>query len=118
MSPRPRMPNLGEFAEITDEAISRYAERKALRLTLDVVIFREHLSTETTKVFTVKGDHGRYLVWLLPHRIPHAAACSRGGIHELLPPGELCTHEVAADVEWELMERARRAREARKGVAS
>lgn len=106
----PSRPNPGAYFAL-DEAHVRteYLKRKAARLAAERVndhrrvIYRDHLSTRTTKVFTVWGDSGRYFVHVLPYHHPWMAACSRGGVHDHQPDGAACSHAVAAAAVWQLM---------------
>jgi len=105
-------PNLGDYWPLDDEHVrTEYLKRKAARLAgskaegIPSVIYRAHLSTRTTQVFTVRGDSGPtpYTVCVLPHTDPWMAACSRGGVHDLQPHGQACAHGVAAAAVWKLL---------------
>ena len=104
-------PNLGDYFALDAEHVrTEYLKRKAARLaTVQVhfhpgVIYREHLSTQTVKHFSVWGDSGAtYTVCVLPHTDPWMAACSRGGVHDMQPEGEACSHGVAAAAVWQLL---------------
>lgn len=96
-----------------DTIRTRYLKVKAARLAggrvndHPRVIWREHLSTATTQVFTVWGDSGQtYRVWLRTRTSPWQAACSRGGVHDLQRDGAACSHGLAAAVAWELQRQA------------
>jgi hypothetical protein len=102
-------PTLSDYFPLDDEHVrTEYLKRKAARLATEPVndhrrvIYREHLSTTVTKVFTVYGDSDRYTVCVLPYTDPWMAACSRGGVHDLQPPGA-CSHGVAAAAVWKLL---------------
>jgi hypothetical protein len=103
----PKPPPLGDWFPLDREQISRYVADKAARLTLarDVTQWA-HLSTATTRCARVTGDHGRYVVWFTPHSDPPMGACGRGGVHDLLPDGEPCSHPLAGAVDYELLQRA------------
>lgn len=100
-------PNLGDYFPLDDEHVrTEYLLRKAARLATEPVndyrrvIYREHLSTRTRKVFSVWGDTGIYQVWVLPFTSPWQAVCSRGGVHDNQPEGTACSHAVAAAAVW------------------
>jgi hypothetical protein len=108
----PRRPNLGDYFPLDAKHVrTKYLKRKAVRLATEPVnghrrvIYREHLSTKTTKVFSVWGDSSPtpYTEHLLPLHDPWLVACSRGGMHDMQPEGEACSHGVAAAVEWLLL---------------
>jgi hypothetical protein len=101
-------PNPADFFPLDAEAVhTRYLKRKAARLASEQVndhrrvIYRDHLSSATTKVFSVWGDSGVYRVWLKP--ATWQAACSRGGIHDHQREGQACSHGLAAAVAWLLI---------------
>jgi len=103
-------PNLGDYFPLDDEHVrTEYLLRKAARLATTQandhrrVIYREHLSTQTVKYFTVYGDSDVRQVCVLPHTDPWMAACSRGGVHDMQPEGEACSHGVAAAAVWQLL---------------
>jgi len=105
-------PNLGDYFNLDDEHVrTEYLKRKAARLASEPVnehrrvIYREHLSTRTVRYFTVWGDSAAapYTVCVLPHTDPWMAACSRGGVHDMQPEGEACSHGVAAAAVWQLL---------------
>ena len=105
-------PNLGDYFPLDNEHVrTEYLKRKAARLASEPVnahrrvIYREHLSTQTVKTFSVYGDTGPvpYTVCVLPHTDPWMAACSRGGVHDMQPEGEACSHGVAAAAVWQLL---------------
>ena len=106
-------PHLGDFFPLDDETVrTRYLKHKAARLAGGQlndhprVIWREHLSTRATQVFSVWGDSGAiYTVWLRPTTRPWTAACSRGGIHDNQPDGAACSHGLAAAAFWLLLDR-------------
>jgi len=105
-------PNLHDYFNLDEDTVrTEYLKRKAARLaggTVNehrAVIFRpDHAATTAaSKVFTVWGDSGTYIVHLLPHTDPWMAACSRGGVHDLQPHGQACAHGVAAAAVWKLL---------------
>jgi hypothetical protein len=103
-------PSLHEYFPLDDEHVrTEYLKRKAARLATEPVndhrrvIYREHLSTQTIKAFSVWGDSATYAVCLLPGTNPWMAACSRGGVHDLQPHGQACAHGVAAAAVWKLL---------------
>lgn len=105
-------PTLGEYFALDDEHVrTEYLKRKAARLATTPVndhrrvIYREHLSTLTVKTFSVWGDSqpAPYTVCVLPGIDPWMAACSRGGMHDMQPEGEACSHGVAAAAVWQLL---------------
>lgn len=108
-----RRPLLGDYFDLSADTIrTAYLKAKAARLVgrevhgHRAVIYRDHLSTATTKVYSVWGDSGLYTVWLRPGTSPWAAACSRGGVHDNQREGEACSHGLAAAVAFELAREA------------
>lgn len=105
-------PTLYDYFPLDDEHVrTEYLKRKAARLASEPVndhrrvIYREHLSTRTIKVFSVWGDSSPvpYTEHLLPSTDPWMVACSRGGIHDMQPEGRACAHGVAAAAVWQLL---------------
>jgi hypothetical protein len=105
-------PTLGDYFPLDDEHVrTEYLKRKAARLATTPkgnhrrVIYREHLSTQTVRYFSVWGDTEPtpYSVCVLPGTDPWMAACSRGGVHDLQPEGEACSHGVAGAAVWQLL---------------
>jgi hypothetical protein len=115
----PKPPPLGDWFPLSREEISRYVADKAARLTLARnVTHRPHLSTKTTKCASVLGDTGRYVTWFTPDSDPPMGACNGGGVHDLLPKGQPCSHPLAAAVDYELLPRAVARARAEGGQAS
>jgi hypothetical protein len=118
-APPMTQPSLGDWFPLDADTIrTAYIKSKAARLLNETwvtgpgighrrVIYRDHLSTATTKRYSVWGDSGRiYTVWLRTDTTPWTAACSRGGIHDHQAEGEACSHGLAAAVAWELQREA------------
>ena len=106
-------PSLGDYFPLDADTIrTAYLKAKAARLVgrevhgHRAVIYREHLSSATTKVYSVWGDSGLYTVWLRPGASPWTVACSRGGVHDNQREGAACSHGLAAAVAWELAREA------------
>ena len=106
-------PNLSDFVELSDDTVrTEFLKLKAARLAstrvegIPRVIYRPEESTASYQVFTVRGDtdpRHPYTVWLAPNRQPWAAACSRGGVHDMQRDGDACSHGLAAAAVWMLM---------------
>ena len=109
-------PSLGDYFPIDADTIrTKYIKDKAARLAgsgrhaqvgRHRVVFMPNLSTTTTKRYVVHGDSRRYTVWLHTNTNPWEAACSRGGVHDMQPEGEACSHGLAAAVAYELSREA------------
>lgn len=95
-------PGLDEFFPLDETTVrAQYLQAKGARLVLDhQVTYLEWRSTMTEQCFAVRGDHAVYQVVLRTLVDPWEAACSRGGIHEILEAGRACAHGVAAAVQW------------------
>lgn len=92
---------LSQFFPLDDHTISQFLRRKGARLVTDsLVVIREHLCTATLVVGWVKGDHGAYTCQLLPTMDPWMGWCPGGGVHDLLPPGQACSHPLALAAKW------------------
>src|SRR5262245_54562684 len=95
---------LSQCWPLDDRYLTQYLRRKGARLVgTSLVVIREHLCTPSMVVGWVRGDNGAYVCQVHIGVDPWMGWCPRGGIHDLTPPENACSHPLALAAKWAIV---------------